>query len=54
MINIILDGRTETIGEALEILKEDLQAVNSGVSVEQEEYDEITAIKPIFLIMNYE
>ncbi|CUX39119.1 ATPase P [Clostridium sp. C105KSO13] len=54
MINIILDGRAETIGEALETLKEDLQAINSSVSVEQEEYDEITAIKPIFLIMNYE
>ena len=54
MKNILLEGRTGTIPEALGILKSDLKALNSGVSVEQEEFDEIMAIKPIFLVMNYE
>ena len=54
MKDILLEGRTETIPEALGILKSDLKALNSGVSVEQEEFDEIMAIKPIFLVMNYE
>ena len=48
------EGRTETIPEALGILKSDLKALNSSVTVEQEEFDEIMAIKPIFLVMNYE
>ena len=54
MKDILLEGRTETITEALGILKSDLKALNSSVSVEQEEFDEIMAIKPIFLVMNYE
>lgn len=35
------------------VLKEDLKALNSSVVVEQEEYDEIVAIKPMFLVMDY-
>lgn len=54
MREILLEGRTETIEGAFEILKSDLKALNSDVSVEQEEFDEIMAIKPIFLVMNYE
>lgn len=54
MKEILLEGRTETIPEALEILKSDLKALNSSVTVEQEEFDEIMAIKPMFLVMNYE
>ena len=52
--DILLQGRSETISESLGILKSDLKALNSSVSVEQEEYEEIMAIKPIFLVMNYE
>ena len=37
----------------LQILKEDLKALNSSVIVEQEEYEEIIAIKPMFLVMDY-
>ena len=33
--------------------KKDLKALNSDVVVEQEEYDEIMAIKPMFLVMDY-
>lgn len=53
MTDILLEGRTETIQEAMEILKSDLKALNSSVTVEQEEYDEIMAIKPMFLVMDY-
>lgn len=53
MEDIIKEGRTETIPEALKLLKEDLRALNSGVVVEKEEYDEVVAIKPMFLVMNY-
>jgi hypothetical protein len=54
MEEILAEDRADTIAEALEVLKEDLKALNSSVTVEQEEYDEIMAIKPIFLVMNYE
>lgn len=53
MQDILKEGRAETIPEALKVLKEDLKALNSSVVVEQEEYDEIVAIKPMFLVMDY-
>ena len=53
MKEILLEGRAQTLSEALETLKKDLKALNSSVSVEQEEYDEIMAIKPMFLVMDY-
>lgn len=53
MQEILAQERAKTIPEALEVLKEDLKAVNASVSVEQEEYDEIMAIKPMFLVMDY-
>ena len=42
------------IEKALEVLKSDLKALNSSVAVEQEEYDEVMAIKPMFLIREYQ
>ena len=39
---------------ALEQVKADLKQVNSQVQVSQEEYDEIMAIKPLFLINDYQ
>lgn len=50
---ILAEGRADTIPESLEVLKQDLKALNSSVAVEQEEYDEIMAIKPMFLVMDY-
>jgi hypothetical protein len=50
---ILAEGRAETIPEALVVLKKDLKALNSSVAVEQEEYEEIVAIKPMFLVMDY-
>ena len=53
MTDIIWEGRAESAGEALEVLKADLKALNSSVEVEQEEYDEVIAIKALFLNENY-
>ena len=39
--------------EALEIVKQDLKALNSSVEVEQEEYDEVVAVKALFLNEDY-
>ncbi len=53
MIRILREGRAQTSGEALEVLKKDLQALTASVQVEQEEYDEVVCIKPMFLLENY-
>ncbi|MGI6029614.1 MAG: ATPase P [Candidatus Heteroscillospira sp.] len=53
MTGILEEGRTETVPQAFEMLKSDLKKLNSGVSVEQEEFDEIMAIKPMFLVHDY-
>lgn len=54
MQDILKEGRAATIPDALSLLKADLKALNSSVTVEQEEYDEIIAIKPMFLVMDYQ
>lgn len=54
MIRILREGRAQTTEEAFEQLKEDLRALNSSVQVEQEEYDEVVEIKPIFLLCDYQ
>lgn len=54
MIDIIEEGRATTTSKALEVLKNDLKKLNSTVTVEQEEFDEIMAIKPMFLLRDYE
>lgn len=54
MIDIIAQERTRCVAEALELLKQDLKAMNSSVELEQEEYDEVMAIKPMFLVRDYE
>ena len=53
MIRVIREGRAEDINAAWEIMKSDLKAINSDVTVSQTEYDEITAIKPMFLLCEY-
>ena len=50
MIDIIAQERTRSVAEALELLKQDLKAMDSSVELEQEEYDEVMAIKPMFLV----
>ena len=53
MIRVIREGRAEDINAAWDIMKSDLKAINSDVTVSQTEYDEITAIKPMFLLCEY-
>lgn len=54
MIRILREGRAQTADEALEVLKNDLRALNASVQVEQEEYDEVVCIKPMFLLCGYQ
>ena len=53
MIRILREGRAQTVPEALAQLKTDLKALNADVQVEQEEHDEVVAIKPMFLLWDY-
>ena len=54
MIRVIREGRAQSVQEAWEVMKADLKAINSDVTVSQTEYDEIVAIKPMFLLCGYE
>ncbi len=54
MKRLVLEGKAEKMDEAFEKMKEELKALNSDVKVEQEEYDEVVTIKPMFLVKNYE
>lgn len=54
MQRVIIQGRTQTAQQALEIVKADLKALNADVQVSQEEHDEVVAIKPMFLNAAYE
>lgn len=53
MRRVIEEGRAARPAEALEMVKQDLKALNSSVEVSQEEYDEIVAVKPLFLNEDY-
>ena len=54
MQRAIEDGRAIWPSDALEVVKQDLKALNSSVEVDQEEYDEVVAIKALFLNENYQ
>ena len=47
-------GRAEQPAQALEVVKQDLKALNSSVEVDQEEYDEVVAVKAMFLNEDYQ
>ena len=53
MARVIRQGRAEDAAGALERVKEDLKALNRSVKVSQEEYDEVVAVKPMFLVSEY-
>lgn len=53
MIRLIKQGKATSINEALEGVKKDLKALNASVTVSQEEYDEVTQVKPMFLVSEY-
>jgi hypothetical protein len=50
MQDILAEDRAKDSAGALEILKEDLRKLDSSVTVDQETYEEIMAIKPLFLV----
>ena len=54
MIRVLREGRAQSAEEALAVVKADLKALNADVQVSQEEYDEVVAIKPMFLVSDYE
>ena len=54
MQRAVLDGRASTAAQALEVVKQDLKALNASVQVDQEEYDEVVAIKTMFLNADYQ
>lgn len=54
MQRAIESGRAVWPTEALEVVKKELKALNSNVEVEQEEYDEVVAIKAMFLNEDYQ
>ena len=54
MKRVVESGRADTAEAALEEVKKDLKALNADVQVEEWEYDEVVAIKPMFLLENYQ
>lgn len=54
MVRALEYGRAANGEQALEVVKKDLQALNSSVEVDQEEYDEVVAIKAMFLNEDYQ
>ena len=54
MTDAIEEGRAVTVPEALDAVEKRLQALNADVQVEQEEYDEVVAIKAMFLNHDYQ
>lgn len=54
MVRSVAEGRADTVDEAFADLKAGLKALNADVQVSQEEYDEVVAIKPMFLLENYQ
>lgn len=53
MERAIREGRAVKADQALEVVKQDLKALNADVQVEKDEYDEVVAIKAMFLVQDY-
>ena len=53
MLRVVEEGRAQTCAQALDAVKEELKTLNRDVQVEQDEYDEVVAVKPLFLNENY-
>ena len=54
MYRAVEEGRASTMEEAYEDMKTTLKAMHAGVEVSQTEYDEVVAIKPMFLLEDYQ
>ncbi len=53
MIRVLREGRAMSVPESYALMKDDLRALNSSVTVSQKEYDEVVRVKPLFLVCNY-
>jgi len=53
MIKIVRDGRADSVDTALEALKEDLKRMDSSVTLDGKDYEEVITIKPMFMINDY-
>lgn len=53
MIRVLREGRAMSARDAYEVMKADLKALNSSVSVSQKEHDEVVLVKPLFLVCGY-
>lgn len=53
MIRVIREGKAESAADAFEIMKEELRALDATKKVSQKEYDEIVAVKPMFIVCDY-
>ncbi len=54
MQRVLRDGEAARADETLEAVKQGLKALNADVRVTQEEYDEVVAVKAMFLNENYQ
>ena len=54
MIRAIKKGKAVTVEESLAYVKEELKGLNKSVEVSQKEYDEVTTVKPMFLLCDYQ
>lgn len=54
MIKIVREGRADSVDMALEALKEDLKKMDSSVTLDGKDYEEVITIKPMFMINNYQ
>ena len=54
MLRVLREGRAEDTAGALAVVKDDLRALNSSVTVSQREHDEVVTVKPLFLVCDYQ
>ncbi|WP_274940864.1 hypothetical protein [Chordicoccus furentiruminis] len=53
MIRIVREGRAVSTEEALAALADDLKRTDSSVALDAKDYGEVTAVKPLFMVMQY-
>ena len=53
MIRVLREGKAKTANQAYSVMKRELKALNATVKVSQQEYDEVVAVKPLFLVCDY-
>ena len=54
MIRILREGKAKDTAKAYALMKKELKALNSTTRVTQSEHDEVVAVKPLFLVCDYQ